>query len=88
MMKKYFFYALFIISCEQKFVPSTEENHCIDACKNLEQLNCPESQPIKLKDGGIVSCVGFCNETLSNGIKLKTSCVAKIKTCKDIQDCQ
>lgn len=50
---------------------------CDDACANLQELGCPEGDP--LPDG--TTCTEFCVKTQNAGSALNPTCVAKIQSC-------
>jgi hypothetical protein len=59
----------------------TDTASCRTACDHLETLGCPEGSP--LEDG--TTCTKFCEDTQNSGHALNPSCVAEIKSCKEVE---
>jgi hypothetical protein len=57
-----------------------DTNMCPAACQRLQQLGCPEGEP--LPDGS--SCESFCVETQKSGHALDPSCIRGIETCAEL----
>jgi len=79
--------ALFGPGCPKEQVPDpiipTDTNRCGAACARLEELQCPEGEP--LLDG--TTCVEFCRNVQNAGFPLLPSCIEKINSCEEINDC-
>lgn len=54
---------------------------CPAACARLQQLGCPEGDP--LPDG--TTCAEFCQETQRKGHALDPTCVKTIQTCEELE---
>lgn len=56
---------------------------CSAACEKLQELGCPEGQP--LEDG--TDCKTFCKTTQKSGHALRPSCVMNITECSQVRAC-
>ena len=57
---------------------------CERACRRLEKLGCPEAMPTPSG----VTCVAVCENVEDSGVvSLDPECVARIRSCTDIESC-
>ena len=63
--------------------PPTDADMCAAACARMQELKCPEAEP--LPDG--TTCANFCVKTLGGGHGLNPTCIAKIKDCAGVNAC-
>lgn len=61
-------------------VEPPDTSDCPAACERLQELGCPEGEP--LSDG--TTCVEFCIETQQRGHALNPSCVRTITRCSEL----
>lgn len=77
-------FAVVLLGCPPRppvRVLPTDTASCDAACKHLQELHCPEGEP--LENG--TSCTMFCEETQSSGHALNPSCVIHIKKCAEVE---
>jgi hypothetical protein len=73
--------------------PAPVTSPCEDMCKAIgpDGLKCEEGQPTYDSDlpgpAGVPNqtCTAFCEKQQDNGVNLHPSCVAKVKSCDEIE---
>lgn len=73
--------------------PAPVTSDCESMCQNIgpEGLNCEEGGKVYDSDlpgePGVPnqSCVGFCEKQQENGLDLNPRCVAKVRSCDEIE---
>lgn len=91
-----FLLALFLVGCASSTIPRpkpvqpTDTDDCAAACTKLQELKCPEGDPLPPSSDhpSGATCETFCRETQDNGHSLSPSCVKKIRSCADMQTIQ
>jgi hypothetical protein len=74
--------------------PVPEGSPCAQMCEHIgpNGLGCEEGQPVYDSDvagpPGVPneSCVTFCNKQLDNGVDIFPECIARVKSCDEIED--
>lgn len=75
-----------LLGCPAQGIPRvrplpTDTASCRTACDHLETLDCDEGKP--LENG--TTCTKFCEDTQNSGHALNASCVANVKSCKEVE---
>jgi len=64
-------------------IEPTDTANCASACEKLNQLGCPEGEP--LEDG--TTCTKFCEDTQQSGHPLNPTCVMGMTACGELPGC-
>lgn len=76
-----------VTACSDQQIPDpvipTDTDRCPAACERMRELGCEEGEP--LPDG--TPCEIFCADVQGAGFPLFPSCLEKIDSCTEIDDC-
>jgi hypothetical protein len=71
--------------CERGVTPDPEDSQlCPEACAHLQELGCPEGDP--LPDG--TTCSSWCVYTQEQGHWLNLPCILSIESCDELEECE